>query len=157
MFRFLKKKEKSNHRERALAEHDTSTKHTKIRWYFDENTIIMLLVVGATAVSLPMYRRLNDALPHVHPGAVAVIASFIAGMLALPFMMYADPKYGISSAVLLGLLVGEFVVYGAPLKGEIIAPVAVSFFFFMFLYGLQEAAHLWPENYEDYLSKKKSQ
>lgn len=154
MFRLFKKKENLHHHERVLAEHATSTKQTKIRWYFDENTIIMLLVVGATAFSLPMYRRLNDALPHVHPAAVSLISGIIAGLLALPFMMYADPKYGISSAVLLGLLVAEFVVYGAPLKGDIIAPVAVSFFFFMFLYGLQEATHLWPVNYEDYLSKK---
>ena len=67
-------------------------------------------------------------------------------------MRYADPKYALSNAVLVGLLVAEFTIYGAPFDYP--APVAVSFFIFMYTYGREEAPYLWPKGYESIHSLK---
>ena len=75
-----------------------------------------------------------------------IIAGSIVTAVTYGPMKFAEPKYAFSNAMLLGLLVAEFVVYGAPYQFP--APVAISFFFFMFSYGNEEATHLWPKEYK---------
>ena len=123
----------------------TSTSPDKEQWYQNNKIPLLYLVVLAASMSLPYFRKLNDLLPRVHPGLVAVLAGVIITVLTYGPMRYADPKMAFSHALLLGLLVSEFVVYGAPFHFP--APVAISFFFFMFSYGVEESDHLWPKCY----------
>ena len=115
-------------------------------WYENNRIPLMYLVVLASSMSLPYFRKLNEWLPNVHPGVVALLAGTIVTVLTYGPMKFTDPKYAFSNALLLGLLVAEFVVYGAPKHFP--APVAIAFFFFMYSYGLEEAPHLWPPQYK---------
>lgn len=129
---------------------DASVKHTFYSWYSDPRSLLILALLLMVAFSLPLFRYLNEAFPWMHPAFVAVLGGAITTVLVAPAMIYADPKYGFSSAVLAGLLVGEFIVYGAPLRGQTAGPVAITFFLYMHLVGLQEANSLWPEEYEQH-------
>jgi uncharacterized membrane protein len=115
-------------------------------WFKNSRTALLLLVVLASALTLPYFRKFQDWFPKTHPAFLAMFAGVIITSITYPPMRYADPKYAFSHAVLLGLLVAEFVVYGAPF--DFPAPVAVSFFFFMFTYGAAEADHLFPDTYK---------
>jgi hypothetical protein len=107
--------------------------------------MLIMLVTLCAAFSLPYFRKLNDAMPDVHPGLVAVISGIIVTAITYPALVLAEAKYGLSLAILQGLLVAEFVVFGAPPGFP--TPVAISFFFFMLYYGFSEAEHLWPDTY----------
>lgn len=114
-------------------------------WYANTNTVVSLLIVLAASLSLPYFRKLNEWFPRHHPGLLALVSGTVVMILTYPAMRVADRKYAFSNAVLLGLLVAEFCVYGAPL--DFPAPVAISFFFFMYSYGRVETEHLWPKNH----------
>jgi hypothetical protein len=116
-------------------------------WYQNNKVPLMYLVVLMSSMSLPYFRKLNLWLPHVHPALVSLLAGLIVTVITYGPMRYTDPKYALSNALLLGLLVAEFAVYGAP--KDFPAPVAISFFFFMFSYGNEEADHLWPPEYKN--------
>ena len=115
-------------------------------WFSNRKTLVVLMIVLASSMSLPYFRKLNDWYPQTHPALLALLAGvFVTSVVYVP-MQYGDAKYAFSNAVLLGLLVAEFVVYGAPF--DFPAPVALSFFFFMFYWGREEADHLWPPGYK---------
>jgi hypothetical protein len=114
-------------------------------WYQSSKIPLMYLVVLAASMSLPYFRKLNKIFPYTHPGLVAILSGVIVTLLTYGPMRYADPKYAFSNALLAGMLVAEFNVYGAPY--DFPAPVAISFFFFMFAYGREEATELWPRTY----------
>lgn len=118
-------------------------------WYNNTRTVLVLLLILVSALSMPYFRKFQEILPKHHPAMLALLSGFIVSMLTYPLMRFADPKFALSNAVLLGLLVAEFVVYGAPY--DFPAPIAISFFFFMYLYGRAESEHLWPETYEGVL------
>jgi hypothetical protein len=111
-------------------------------WFSNRRTLVVLMIVLASSMSLPYFRKLNEWYPQVHPALLALVAGFFVTVVVYAPMQYGDAKYAFSNAVLLGLLVAEFVVYGAPF--DFPAPVALSFFFFMFYWGREEADHLWP-------------
>ena len=118
-------------------------------WYNNTRTALVLMIVLASALSMPYFRRLQDLFPRHHPALLALFSGLIVSVLTYPPMRFADPKYAFSNAVLLGLLVAEFVVYGAPY--DFPAPIAIAFFFFMYLYGRAESEHLWPKSYKGVL------
>lgn len=113
-------------------------------WYENHKTVLIFLTVFAASLSLPYFRLLNDYFPNAHPGVVAVLAGIIVTILSYMPMRYGSPKYAFSHALLVGMLVAEFCIYGAPCSFP--APVAIAFFFFMFFYGIEESEHLWPAN-----------
>lgn len=115
-------------------------------WYRNGRTALILLIVLASSLTLPYFRKFQDWFPRTHPGLSALLAGIIIFTATYPAMRYADPKYAFSHSILLGLLVAEFVVYGAPY--EFPTPVAISFFFFMFYFGASEANHLFPHTYK---------
>ena len=115
-------------------------------WYSNQQSLVMVLLLLAAAISLPHFRTLNDMFPSTHPAIVALLSGFIVTLVVYLPMKYADSKYALSSAILIGLLVAEFLVYGAP--KDLPAPVLISFFFFMFYYGRAESDHLWPKSYK---------
>lgn len=115
-------------------------------WYSNNRTALALLVISASAMSLPYFRKFQDWFPNSHPAFSAILAGIIVTVVTYPPMRLADPKYAFSNAVLLGLLVAEFVVYGAPF--DFPTPVALSFFFFMYTFGREESDHLWPDTYK---------
>lgn len=114
-------------------------------WITNRRRVVMFAVVAVSALSLPYFRVLNEAMPKVHPGLVALISGLIMAALVYFPMKYADHTYGLSHAIMMGLLVAEFTAYGAPLGFP--TPVVISFFFFMFFVGESEADHLWPTTY----------
>ena len=114
-------------------------------WYTNTRTLLVLLIVLGSSLSLPFFRKLLDWFPGYHPAFSAIVSGCIVTAVTYPPMRFADKKYAFSNAVLLGLLVAEFVIYGAPF--DFPAPVAISFFFFMYMFGREEADHLWPEEY----------
>jgi uncharacterized membrane protein len=107
---------------------------------------IVLLTTLAAGLSLPYFRKFNELFPTTHPAFIALLSGILVSVLTYAPMRLADRKFAFSNAILLGLLVAEFVVYGAPFNFP--APVALSFFFFMFFYGREEATLLWPQTYE---------
>jgi hypothetical protein len=113
-------------------------------WYENHKTVLVLLLVLAASLTLPYFRVLNDYYPNAPPALVAVLAGAIVAVVVYLPMRYGSPKYALSNAMLVGMLVAEFCVYGAPCTFP--APVAIAFFFFMFYYGFEEADHLWPAN-----------
>jgi uncharacterized membrane protein len=115
-------------------------------WIFDLKMLTALLIVIASALSLPFFRVMNEQLERTHPVMVALIAGAVVAVIAYPPMRVVDSKYALSNAALLGLLVAEFCIYGAP--REFPAPVIISFFLFMYYMGRMEADHLWPERYQ---------
>lgn len=115
-------------------------------WFSNRKTLIVLMIVLGSSMSLPYFRKFNDWYPNTHPALTALMAGLFVTAVTYAPMLYGDPKYAFSNSVLLGLLVAEFVVYGAPF--DFPAPVAISFFFFMFYYGREEAPHLWPPLYK---------
>lgn len=130
-----------------------SKKDAEEAWYDNSRTVIVLLTILASAVSLPYFFKLQTMVPTAHPVLPAIAAGVIVALVTFPPMRFADPKYALSNSVLLGLLVAEFNIYGAPY--EFPAPIAIAFFFFMYLFGRGEAAHLWPENPENVIKKGK--
>lgn len=111
-------------------------------WIENRKTLMVLMIVLGSSLSLPYFRQLNVVFPHLHAALVACMAGVIVTLATYLPMAYADSKYAFSNAVLLGLLVAEFAVYGAPT--EYPAPVVISFFFFMYFMGRNDADHLWP-------------
>lgn len=130
--------------EKAVA--DEEGEDTPTPWFQNAKSLLVIMLVLGSALSLPYFRKLIHWFPNHHPGLLALIAGVIVAMVTYPPMRFADPKYALSNSILLGLLVAEFVVYGAPF--DFPAPVAISFFFFMYSYGYAEAKHLWPESYQ---------
>lgn len=118
-------------------------------WMNNTRTLLVLVIVLASALSLPYFRKVMDLLPGHHPVLAALISGVIVAALTYPPMLFADRKYALSNAVLLGLLVAEFAAYGAPFDYP--SPLSISFFFFMYAFGREEADHLWPENYHGVL------
>ncbi len=114
-------------------------------WYENQKTFLLILLVLATSLSLPYFRVLNNALPDTHPVVVAGAAGMIITALVYLPMHYINSKYGLSSAVLLGILVAEFCVFGAPCNFP--APIVIAFFFFIFYHGYDEREHSWPANH----------
>ena len=113
-------------------------------WYENQKAFLLILVVFAASLSLPYFRVLNDTLHDTHPVVVAVLAGVsMAAITYLP-MHYINNKFALSNAVLIGLIVSKFCVYGAPCSYP--APLLIAFFFFMFFYGYEEREHLWPDN-----------
>lgn len=115
-------------------------------WITNRRRVVLFLLVTMAALSLPYFRSLNDALPRAHPALVAMLAGLIVTGITYFPALYVDKKYAISHAVLLGLLVAEFTVYGSPIGFP--TPVVLSFFFFMFYVGEADAKYLWPPGYE---------
>jgi uncharacterized membrane protein len=115
-------------------------------WYDNTRTIIVLLIVLGSSITLPYFRKLLEWFPSQHPAVVALLAGVIVAVVTYPPMRFADRKFALSNAILLGLLVAEFVIYGAPY--DFPAPLAVSFFFFMYMMGREGAEDLWPEEYQ---------
>lgn len=122
---------------------DVGQQQPEGKWYKDESVLLVILVVLGSSLTLPYFRVFNDMFPTTHPAIVALLNGLIVTIAFYGPMRYADKKYALSDAVLLGLLVAEFTVYGAPF--DMPAPVAISFFMFMYMYGREEAPHLWPE------------
>jgi len=115
-------------------------------WITNKRRVVLFSLVLLSSLALPYFRALNDALPNTHPAFVALLSGLIISALVYFPMKYADPKYGFSHAVMMGLLTAEFTAYGAPLGFP--TPVVISFFFFMFYVGESEADHLWPPTYK---------
>ena len=114
-------------------------------WITNKRRVILFSLVLLSSLALPYFRALNDAMPNLHPGLTALVSGMIITALVYFPMKYADPKYGFSHAIMMGLLTAEFTAYGAPLGFP--TPVVISFFFFMFYVGESEADHLWPKTY----------
>lgn len=112
-------------------------------WILQPKQVMLFVLVGLTAFTLPFFRKLNDLWPNTQPALVAILAGMAITALTYLPCKYIDPKLGFSSAVLLGLLTAEFCVYGSP-KGFPL-PITISFMLFMFYMGLADAEDLWPE------------
>ena len=112
-------------------------------WISNSKRVILFTLVLLTSLSLPYFRVLNDY--NVHPALVSVLSGFIIMLLTYLPAKYADEQFGLSHALLLGLLVAEFTVYGSPIGFP--TPMVISFFFFMFYIGESEAADLRPPAY----------
>ena len=123
---------------------DVASEPTAV-WYSDEKQVLVILIILAAALTLPYFRDFNIRFTETHPAILALLGGFITAVALYLPMRYADPKFAFSNAVLIGLLVAEFNVYGA--LSEFPAPVVVAFFFFMYLYGRNEAEHMWPTEY----------
>lgn len=115
------------------------------KWYNNGRFLLSLIIVILSAFSLPLYRNLNIFFTNWHPAFHALIGGIIGAMLTYLPMLVLDRKYALSNAILIGLLIAEFNVYGAPL--DLPAPVVISFFVFMYTIGRDEAVHLWPKTY----------
>lgn len=113
-------------------------------WYENHKTLLLVLVVLSAALSMPYFRILNDNLMEIHPALVSIIAGIIIILASYLPLRYVSEKFAFSNAVLLGLIVAKFSVYGAPCNFP--APLLIAFFFFMFFFGYEEREHLWPAN-----------
>lgn len=116
-------------------------------WLTNRKRVILFLLVLLSSLSLPYFRSLNDAFPKTHPALIAMVSGLIVTAATYFPAVYVDKRYAISHAVLLGLLVAEFTVYGSPIGFP--TPVVMSFFFFMFYVGESEADALWPIKYDE--------
>ena len=127
-----------------MAVEDCTTSAEEV-WITNKRRVVMFAIVLMSAMSLPYFRAMNDYFPLIHPGLIAVLSGLIVMFLTYFPMRWADPVYGFSHALMMGLLVAEFTAYGAPIGFP--TPVVISFFFFMFYIGESEASHLWPKTY----------
>lgn len=125
---------------------DFVSKQNGASWYDNTRTIMVLLIVLGSAITLPYFRKMLEWFPNQHPAFVALLGGFIVAVITYPPMRFADAKFALSNSILLGLLVSEFIIYGAPY--DFPAPLAVSFFFFMYMMGRESAEELWPEEYK---------
>jgi multisubunit Na+/H+ antiporter MnhG subunit len=140
--------------ERALSTGSTNNeKHSVLRWYSDPKSLLIVMTVIITAISLPAWRLFNDSYEWMHPALASLIAGFCTSMLVYPICAWADNKYGLSTAVLFGLITASFTVYGAPLRGEVVAPLMIAFYAFHLFFAYMEAEILWPPLYEAYIYK----
>ena len=112
------------------------------KWITNRKRLVLFALVLMSSLSLPYFRKLNEIWPNVQPVWPAILAGIIVSLVVYLPAKFVDEEFGFSHAVLLGLLVSEFVVYGAPLGFP--TPVVISFFFFMFYIGESEAKALWP-------------
>lgn len=110
-------------------------------------SLLSNLVIVTCSLSIPFFRVLSDWFPGQHPVFAALLAGLFISIVTYPAMLLADHKFALSNAVLLGLLVSEFTIYGAPYGYS--SPLTVTFFLFMYYMGREEAEHLWPESYEN--------
>lgn len=115
-------------------------------WITNRKRVILFLLVLLSSLSLPYFRSLNDAFPKAHPALIAIVSGLIVTAITYFPAVYVDRRYAVSHAVLLGLLVAEFTVYGSPIGFP--TPVVLSFFFFMFYVGESEADDLWPPEFD---------
>lgn len=138
-----------NEENKLKRELETTDEVTEEVWITNRRRVILFMLVLLSALSLPYFRALNDIFSNVHPAFVALLAGLIVTAITFFPAKYADDKYGFSHAVLLGLLTAEFTVYGSPVGFP--TPVVLSFFFFMFYVGEQEANELWPKSYNGVL------
>ena len=127
-------------------ERQTGTTPADEVWITNRRRVVLFTLVLLSALALPYFRALNDAFPMLHPAFSALMGGVIVAALVYFPMKYADPKYGFSHAVMMGLLTAEFTAYGAPIGFP--TPVVISFFFFMFYIGESEADALWPKTYK---------
>lgn len=103
----------------------------------------IMVIIAICGLLLPYTRTINNLYPDWPPAISSLVSGFIAFLVTyLPFS-YVDKKYALSDAVLVGLLVAEFSVYGGTIGATSLVPL--SFFMFMFSYGRDEADHLWPK------------
>lgn len=123
-----------------------STRAGYTKWYNNWKFVLSIFIVLASAFTLPLYRNLNNYFIDKHPALLALFSGMIAAFMTYLPLLVLDPKYSLSDAILIGLLVAEFNVYGAPL--DLPAPVVVSFFVFMYTIGRDEANFLWPTTYD---------
>ena len=124
---------------------DEATTEGQEVWITNRRRVILFMLVFMASLTLPYFRSLNEFFPNTHPAFVALLSGLVVASLCYLPARYADEKFGFSHAVLLGLLVAEFTVYGSPIGFP--TPVVISFFFFMFYVGESEAAILWPKTY----------
>ena len=115
------------------------------QWYENAKAFFVMLIVFASCLSLPYFRKLNDYFPSWHPAFAALVSGVIVTVLTYPPMRLADRKYAFSNSILLGLLVAEVNIYGAPFSFP--APILISFFAFMYYIGRQDADNLFPDTY----------
>ena len=123
-------------------------------WYENQKAFLLLLVVLVAALSLPYFRILNDALPDTHPAVVSLIAGGVMTAVSYIPMYYINSKFALSNALLIGILVSKFCIYGAPCSYP--APLLIAFFFFMFFYGYEERTHLWPSDHQCSISSSEA-
>lgn len=139
--------------ERAFGTGSTNNeKHSVLRWYYDPRSVILIITILAVAITLPAWRLLNDTFEWMHPALAAIIGGAITTLLVYPICSWADATYGLSTAVLLGLVSASFTVYGAPLRGEVVAPLIIAFYAFHVFFGYTEAEHLDPPLYRAYVT-----
>jgi hypothetical protein len=130
--------------EKAAGSGDSESKLGE-KWITNRKRLVLFSLVLLSSLSLPYFRKLNEVFPVTHPVWPAVLAGLIVTAVTYLPAKFADEKFGFSHAVLLGLLVSEFTVYGSPLGFP--TPVVISFFFFMFYIGESEAESLWPRDF----------
>lgn len=128
-------------------------KHTALRWYLDPKSIVIILTVIVTSLTLPAWRLFNDYINWMHPAMGSIIAGIATALLVFPICAWADNQYGVSTAVLLGLVTSSFTVYGAPLRGEVVAPLIIAFYSFHVFFAYAEAETVWPPLYEAYITR----
>ncbi len=128
-------------------------KHSILRWYLDPKSIIIIFTIIVTSLALPVWRLFNDTYAWMHPALAAIIAGAFTALLIFPICAWADNKYGLSTSVLLGLVTASFTVYGAPLRGEVVAPLIIAFYAFHVFFAYAEAEALWPPLYEAYITQ----
>jgi hypothetical protein len=112
-------------------------------WITNRRRVVLFFLVLVSSLSLPYFRKLNEIFPNAQPAFPAILAGIIVTCATYLPARYVDEKYALSHAALLGMLVAEFVVYGAPLGFP--TPVVISFFYFMFYIAESEADALWPK------------
>ena len=127
-------------------------KHSVLRWYLDPKSIILIFTIIVTSLSLPAWRLFNDTYEWMHPALGAIIGGAFTTLLIFPICAWADNKFGLSTAVLLGLITASFTVYGAPLRGEVVAPLIIAFYAFHVFFAYAEAESVWPPLYEAYVN-----
>ena len=137
---------------RALSTGSTfSEKHMVTRWYYDPRSLILAITVLVVAFTLPAWRLFNDNFNWCHPALAAVMGGIFTALVAYPITIWCDPKYGLSTAVLLGLVCASFGVYGFPLRGEVVAPLLIAFYAFHVFFGYSEADKVDPPLYRAYV------
>lgn len=96
-----------------MAGEDTSHPH---KWFKDGHSLVKILLVLLALLSLPYFSAFSGSiLPHIHPALSALLSGVIVNQAVYPSMRGA----GLTYAVLLGLLVAEFVAYRCGVRGVV--------------------------------------
>lgn len=153
----MKKQRTGDNKEKFALEDNAKVigeKAAVLRWYTDPRSVMLVLLAILIPLTLPAFRVLNDRFDWMHPLLVALAAGLTITFLCLPICVWADQKYGISTAGAIGLLSALFCAYGAPMNGVVVSPMLISFFVFHILFAYAESALVWPKNYQKYVSKE---